>query len=43
MKMKMYTIEKSFDKFFLKAVKHTFSLYVVRNQGRDGMKHNGKG
>ena len=43
MKMKMYIIDKIFDKIFLKAIKHTFSLYVVCNPERDGMKHEEKG
>ena len=42
MKLKMCTIGKIFGKIYLKAIRDTFFQYVVCNQGRDGVKHEGK-
>ena len=42
MKMKMCTIGKIFDKICLKAIRDNFSQYMVCNQARDGVRHEGK-
>ena len=43
MKLKMCTAGKIFDKICLKAIRDTFFQYVICNQGRDGVRHKGKG
>ena len=43
MKLKMCTIGKIFGKIYLKAIADTFFQYVVCNQVRDGVRHEGKG
>ena len=43
MKLKMCTTGKLSGKICLKAVRDFLHQYVVCNQGRDGVKHEGKG
>ena len=43
MKLKMCIKGKIFNKMCLKAIRNTFFQYVVCNQGKNGMKHEGKG
>ena len=43
MKLKMCTIGKIFGKICPKAIGDTFFQYVVCNQRRDGVRHEGKG
>ena len=42
MKLKICTIGKIFGKICLKTIEDTFFKYVVWNQGRDGVKYEGK-
>ena len=42
MKLKMCTTDKTFDKIFLKAIRDTFFQYVFWNQGKNGVRHEGK-
>ena len=42
MKLKMCNTGKIFGKIYLKAIRDTFFQYVVCNQGRDGLRHEGK-
>ena len=42
-KLKMCTTGKIFGKICLKAIRDTFFQYVVCNQRRDGVSHEGKG
>ena len=41
--MKMCTTGKIFGKIYLKAVRDTSFQYVVCNQEKDGVRHEGKG
>ena len=43
MKLKMCTADKIIDKICLKTIRDTFLQYVICNQGRDGVRHEGKG
>ena len=43
MKVKMCTTGKIFGKLCLKAIRHTFFQHLVFNQGRDWVRHEGKG
>ena len=43
MKLKMYTTENFFDKICVKAIRDAFFQYGVCNQGREGVRHEGKG
>ena len=43
MKLKMCPTDKIFGKICLKPIRDTFLQYVVCNQVRDGMNHEGKG
>ena len=42
MKLKMYIRGKSFGKVCVKDILDTLFQYVVCNQGRDGVRHEGK-
>ena len=43
MKVKMCTTGKICGKLCLKAIRHTFFQHLVCNQGRNGVRHEGKG
>ena len=43
MKLKTCTTSKIFGKIYLKAITDTFFQYVVYNQGRDRVRHEGNG
>ena len=43
MKLKMCTTDKIFGKIYLKVIRDTFFQYLICNQGRDGVKYEGKG
>ena len=43
MKLKMCTTGKIFGEICLKAIRDTFFQYVIFSQGRDGVRHEGKG
>ena len=43
MRLRMCTTGKIFDKIYIKAITDTFFQYVVCNQGRDKVRHEGKG
>ena len=43
MKLKMCPTDKIFGKIYLKPIRDTFLQYVVCNQVRDGVNHEGKG
>ena len=42
MKLKMCTTRKTFGKICLKTIRDTFFQYMVCNQQRDAVKHEGK-
>ena len=43
MKLKMCTTDKLFGKICLKVIRDTFFQNVICNQGRDEVRHEGKG
>ena len=43
MKLKMCATDKIFHKICVKPIRDAFFQYVVCNQGREGVRHEGKG